>query len=194
MGKTYHCEACDEEVEGYEVSLGAFTEVRCLSCGLPLEKRTQSAAERFRRVLVADDSAFFTKGMGSFLLSRKLAGDVITAKDGAEAVELATDALRVRRGIHLAVLDLLMPRLNGLHAAVSIRAVERAFGAPKSAIVFLSSRRIEEGFRPLLEELKPAYYVNKEAGEGGLLGDRLEKILRAVAASLAAQGSPSHRS
>lgn len=181
MAKTHHCEACGEGVAGYEVNLGGVTEVRCLSCGLPLERRPQGSVDRFRRVLVADDSAFFTQGLESFLLSRRLAGEVLLARDGAEAVEKATGALRDRKPVSLAILDFLMPRLNGLHAAMALRAVERAFGSHRCAIVFLSSRRIDEGFKPILDELKPAYYVNKGAGEGGLLGDRLEGILRAVA-------------
>jgi CheY-like chemotaxis protein len=181
MAETYQCEACGEGVTGYEVNLGGMTEVRCLSCGLPLERRPQVALDRFRRVLVADDSAFFTQSLESFLLSRRLAGEVLVARDGAEAVERATAALRDRKPVSLAVLDLLMPRLNGLHAAVAMRAVERAFGPHRSALLFLSSRKIDDGFRPILDELMPAYYVNKSAGDGGLLGDRLEGILRAVA-------------
>lgn len=192
MGAAYRCEACNEVVESYDVTVGNFTEVRCVQCGLPLEKRARTAAECFRRVLVADDSAFFTKGLDSFLRSRKLAGEVVTAADGALAVEMATAALKDRRPVNLAILDLMMPRLSGLHTAVALRAVERAFGSAHCAVVFLSSRRIDEGFRPLLEELKPAYYVNKEADGEGLLGDRLEKILRAVA-DVEAERRPSQR-
>ncbi|MBI5016736.1 MAG: response regulator [Deltaproteobacteria bacterium] len=182
MGATYHCEACGEKVQGYDVDLGGVTEVRCLSCGLPLEKRARAAPERFRRVLVADDSPFFTQGLEAFLTSRRLAGEILVARDGAEAIERATAALRERRGVSLAILDLLMPRLSGMHTAVALRAVERGFGAARCAVVFLSSRRIDESFRPLLSELKPAYYVNKSAGEDGLLGERFEAILRKVAA------------
>jgi CheY-like chemotaxis protein len=184
MGKTYRCEACGEGVEGYPVELGGgVVEVRCLSCGLPLEKEG-SQRTRFRRVLVADDSAFFTEGLESFLLDRKLAGDVAKARDGAEALELATIGLRERRSFTLAVLDFLMPRLDGFRCAVALRSVERAFRHPRSAIVFLSGHKLDAGFRPALQELKPAYYVNKASGgERGLLGDRLETILRAVAAA-----------
>jgi CheY-like chemotaxis protein len=184
MGVTYHCQACGERVEGYEVNLGGMTEVRCLSCGLPLEKRARAAPQQFRRVLVADDSPFFTQGLEAFLTGRRLAGEILKARDGAEALELAAASLKERQAVSLAILDLLMPRLSGLHTAVALRAVERGFGASPCSIVFLSSRRIDESFRPLLTELKPAYYVNKAAGEEGLLGERLEGILRAVAAAM----------
>ncbi|MBI5445998.1 MAG: response regulator [Deltaproteobacteria bacterium] len=185
MGKTYRCEACGEGVEGYTVELGGgVSEVRCLSCGLPLEKSGNHRG-RFRRVLVADDSPFFTEGLESFLLERKLAGEVSKAPDGAQALELAVVALREKRPFTLAVLDFMMPRLNGFHCAVALRSVEKAFAPSRCAIVFLSSRRLDPSFRPALEELKPAYYVNKGAGgETGLLGDRLEAILRAVASQL----------
>lgn len=183
MGGELLCAACGENVESYEVDLGGVVEVRCLHCGLPMARRSQAAPERFRRVLVADDSAFFTQGLESFLTSRRLAADVLKARDGAEAVEIAVASLREKRPLSLAILDLLMPRLSGIHAAVALRSVERGFGAATTPILFLSSRRIDDSFRPLLTELKPAYYVNKAAGEEGLLGERLESILRSVGAS-----------
>ena len=185
MGRSYRCEACGEGVEGYTVEIGGgVTEVRCLSCGLPLEKLAGGPLGRFRRALVADDSPFFTEGLESFLLTRKLAGEVAKARDGSEALETAALALREKRPFGLAILDFMMPRLNGLHCAVALRALEKAFAHSRCAIVFLSSRKLEPGLRPLLEELEPAFYVNKgSGGEDGLLGDRLENVLRAVASA-----------
>lgn len=183
MTARLHCPACGEGVDSYDVDLGGLTETRCLSCGLPLERRLESGATRFRRVLVADDSAFFTEGVTDFLSARGLAGEVLRAGDGGEAVAAVTGALRDRRPLDLVVLDLLMPRLDGFHAAIATRAVEQAFRSPRSAILFLSSRRIDPKMKPLLHELAPAYYLNKGAG-GQLLGRRLEEVLRAIGAAI----------
>lgn len=175
------CPACGEDVESYEVDLGGLTEVRCLRCGLPLAKRGDGARTRFRRVLVADDSAFFTQAVTEMLRDGGLAGEVVRAQDGSEAVEVAARALRERRPVSLAVIDLMMPRLNGLQVAVAMRAVERAFGARPAPVLFLSSRRLDASLQPLLAEISPAYYLNKGAGDGRPLAERLAEVLAAVA-------------
>lgn len=182
MARTFHCFACGEQVEFYEVNLGTAKEIRCIRCGLPLEKRTTAAAVRFSRVLVADDSTFFTEGLETFLRGRNLAGAVTTAKDGAEAVERFAAGLKAREPHALVILDVLMPRLNGIQAAVAIRAVERGFGGRSADLLFLSFRGIDPNLQPLLTELAPAYYLNKGAG-GELLGKRLEEVLGAIASS-----------
>jgi len=184
MAAPVHCAACGEGVEAYPVDLGGgASELRCLQCGLPLEKRPAGAsAARFRRVLVADDSPFFLASLEETLTSRRLAGEILKARDGAEAVEMAAAALRERRPPALVILDLLMPRLNGLHAAIALRAVERAFGAHRADILFLSGRRLDATLRPLLEELAPAYYLNK-GSDGAALPQRLEEVLVALGAA-----------
>lgn len=175
-----HCAACGEGVQSYDVDLGGVTETRCASCGLPLQRRPTTRSLRFRRVLLADDSAFFTEGLKGFLEEKGLCNEVAVAGDGAAALGLATAALRERTPYSLVVLDLLMPRLNGIHSAVALRAVERAFGGFRSPILFLSSRRIDPSLKPLLDDLQPAFYLNKSAG-GSLFDGRLEEVLRAVA-------------
>lgn len=175
----HHCAACGEGVEGYEVDLGGVTEIRCSRCGLPLERHATVRPLRFRRVLLADDSAFFTEGLKGYLEERGLCNDVAVAADGAAALGLATAGLRERTPYALVVLDLLMPKLNGIHAAVALRAVEKAFGGFRSPLLFLSSRRIDPSLKPLLDELQPAFYLNKSAG-GPLFDGRLEEVLRAV--------------
>jgi CheY-like chemotaxis protein len=70
------------------------------------------------RVLVADDD----KGVRTLFatLLRATAGvtSVIEAKDGAEAVEFGS-----QQRIDVAVLDLSMPRLDGVEAAITLRAL-----------------------------------------------------------------------
>ncbi len=169
-------------METQAVDLGGSTEVRCLRCGLPLEPRPRSSGTPagFRRALVADDARFFREAMKDFLSSESLVRQVTVAVDGAEAVERTVTAYRERRPPDLFILDLLMPRLNGLLAAVAIRAVERAFGAEPAPVVFFSSRRLDAGLKPLLESLAPAFYVNKGPGTQQILGERLSRVLAAV--------------
>ncbi len=165
------CTACGEPAGG-----GA----RCPSCGLP--RAVPGRRVRFRRVLVADDSPFYLEGVAGLLRGRGLTGDVLTATDGAEAVETATRALVARRPVTLAVLDVMMPRLNGIQAATALRAVERGVGARPAPVLFLSSRPLGPSLKTVLGDLSPAYYLNKGADRPGALEGRLLGVLEAITA------------
>jgi DNA-binding NarL/FixJ family response regulator len=67
------------------------------------------------RVLLADDHAMVRRGLRMVLDAEPDLQVVAEAGDGAQAVELA-----LREQIDLAVLDVSMPRMSGLHAAAEI--------------------------------------------------------------------------
>jgi DNA-binding NarL/FixJ family response regulator len=68
-------------------------------------------------VLLADDHPLFRRGLGQVLAREADLRVVAEASDGAEAVELA---LAAGADIHLALLDVSMPRMTGLQAAREI--------------------------------------------------------------------------
>src|ERR1700692_1833686 len=74
------------------------------------------------RILVADDSAVSRHVICAFL--RASGHDVISAKDGTEALE----ALRSDTGISLALVDWMMPGLDGIEVCRELRAIpDRAY-------------------------------------------------------------------
>jgi len=79
-------------------------------------------------ILIADDHAVFRHGLASLLRERDGWEVVAEAADGEEAVRLA-GTLRPR----IAMLDVEMPRLSGIDAALRIRKL-----SPESRIVVLS--------------------------------------------------------
>ncbi|PRY59686.1 response regulator [Glycomyces artemisiae] len=81
------------------------------------------------RVLLADDEAMIRAGVAAILASDPGIEVVAEAGDGAEAVEM----VRAHRP-DVAVLDIRMPRLDGLSAATEIRSV-----APGTAVVMLTT-------------------------------------------------------
>ena len=86
------------------------------------------------RVLIADDHELVRRGLRSLLESRPGWDICGEARDGVEAVEM-TKALVP----DVILLDITMPRLNGLEAARAIRKE-----VPHTQILILSQHDIEE--------------------------------------------------
>ena len=87
------------------------------------------AAASGARVLVADDDPGVRTVFATLLRAAKGVTSVIEAADGAEAVDLARE-----QRFDVAVLDLNMPRLDGVAAALRLRALQ-----PSLAIALQSS-------------------------------------------------------
>ena len=110
------------------------------------------------RVLLADDHAMVRRGLRLILDAEPDLEVVAEAGDGAEAIQFA-----VNEQVHLAVLDITMPRLTGLQAAR-----ELAQRRPETKILMLSMHDNEEY---LFEALRAgaAGYVLKSAVDRDLV-------------------------
>lgn len=85
-----------------------------------------------RKILVADDDPTIREIL-SIQLAR-LGYEVLLAADGDEAVEVCKE-----NPPDLLLLDVLMPRLNGLEACQKIRALEKKSGR-RAPVLFLTAR------------------------------------------------------
>ncbi len=88
-------------------------------------------AER-RKILVADDESSIREIL-SIQLAR-MGYEVVLACDGAEAVEAYE-----KEKPDLVLLDVMMPRVNGLDACQRIRALEKKAGG-RVPVIFLTAR------------------------------------------------------
>jgi chemotaxis protein histidine kinase CheA/ActR/RegA family two-component response regulator len=86
---------------------------------------TTAAARRRPRILVAEDSDVVRESLRRVLEAHGY--EVVTARDGAEALELAT---RDARGFDLVSTDVLMPHLDGYELARALRAQPRHKDVP----------------------------------------------------------------
>src|SRR5450755_1397762 len=93
------------------------------------------------RILLADDHALVRRGLRLVLDAESDLEVVAEAGDGAEAIQLALGT-----EIDLAILDLSMPRMTGLHAVAELRRRK-----PQLRTLILS---MHENERYLYEALK----------------------------------------
>ena len=103
------------------------------------------------RILVADDFEPCRLEIRSWL-ERKTNWHIIEACDGLEAVQKA-----VKLHPDVVLLDVSMPRLNGIEAARRIREL-----SPQSVIVFLSENADEDVIAAALETGAAAFVLKRE--------------------------------
>jgi DNA-binding NarL/FixJ family response regulator len=116
------------------------------------------------RVLLVDDHALVRAGFRSLLKESRLARIVAEARDGREALE----QIKQHRP-DLVLMDLAMPRLNGLEATVRAR---KEF--PNTKVIILSMHENEEYVLQALRAGASGYLIkNAAVGE-------LEQAIRAV--------------
>lgn len=124
------------------------------------------------RVLVVDDSSLFRDAVASFVSELDSILVVGRARDGQEALELVP---LVRP--HVVLMDLAMPRLDGIEAT---RALKQAAGAP--AVIVCTADDDLRLRRAALAAGADSFVLKRE------LGRKLEVLLRTLAGSAARRG------
>jgi len=90
------------------------------------------------RILIADDHAIVRSGLKKVLDAKADLEVVAEAEDGADAVEKA-----LKEDVHVAVLDVSMPRMTGIQAAAELHKRK-----PELRIVMLSMHDSEQFLPP----------------------------------------------
>jgi DNA-binding NarL/FixJ family response regulator len=106
------------------------------------------------RVLLADDHAVVRVGLAQILQGQPDFEVVAEVADGREAVDL----LRAREDVHLAVLDIAMPRLTGLQAARELASIR-----PDVRMIMLSVHDNEQYFFEALQAGASGYVLKTAA-------------------------------
>lgn len=118
------------------------------------------------RVLLADDHVVFREGMRSLLERWDDLEVVGEAGDGAEAVKLAAELKP-----DIALLDIVMPNLNGVEATKQIKKV-----SPSTAVLVLTAYEDDRFILGLLEAGAAGYLLKSARGE------EVVEAIRAVSA------------
>ena len=179
--KKIYCPSCGEKVDTFVMLDTELTEnYHCFACGAQLsEGKAGSGRKPLELMLVAEDSMVFREVIRDKIIELEIAKDVVLSPNGEEFLAVFTHRVSHNHPVSLAVLDIRMPGMNGINAAMALRAVERGLGVKRpTPILFFSTVQCDDTLREVLKRCAPARYINKGASpspEG--LADRLAEVI-----------------
>lgn len=183
-----YCPACGMHVGTLELLQGGDLRTHCEQCG-GLLGGTETPPPRLQRVLVADDTRLLREILVRELKSRGVTREAEGVGDGQDFMGRCAAGFKAGTPPDLVVLDLEMPRVGGLQAARSLRDLERSLGRSRGVpILFFTGSPCDAAFRAVLEELKPAAYLNK--GVAGSASEIAERAAVVIARLTAQKGTP----
>lgn len=185
------CPSCGENVETYVVDRGGIVgsggtikpgdrkeECCCVYCGMIVVDKSQEDIKPAKSILVCDDSSMLRELLKDVLIENKLSKEVVTSKDGADFICIFCTHIKNKNPFSLVVLDVAMPILNGINAAISMRAIEKALNIKPTPILFFTGNKCDENFKKVLSYCKPALYVNKgTSSTPDLLSSRISQVV-----------------
>ena len=145
----------------------------------PASLESDQTGPPLETVITVEDSSLISAILNDMLVHQGLARRVLSFKNGYEFLGRYIRERKKRTKIGLVVMDVKMPVLNGISAAVGMRAHEKAQGLELLPILFFTSKRCDETFRRVLVHCAPAMYINKGTSTSpGDLQDRINKVIR----------------
>jgi CheY-like chemotaxis protein len=162
------CPSCGEDVEYFVMVSGGEELAHCSTCGLILQmpdQKKSAALRSLQYVIAAEDSPLLLKTISRMIQDKGISKEVESCKDGEQFIIKATERLKSNNQVSLAILDVAMPILNGINAAVIFRAIEKGFGKKRfTPILFFTSYKCDDTFKKVLKYAAPAKYINKGTG------------------------------
>ena len=183
-----YCPSCGVDVEPFSISAGGEEIIHCSICGLVLEadepaaETNEAPVRKLKRVGIAEDSDTLRNLMVEVFKEQGISEEVFGARNGVEFVSSVNQHYQNRQAVSLAVLDIEMPMMSGVQAALSLREMEKQFGLKKKTpILFFTSKKCDDRFKGVLKQLEPSSYVNKGASSDPQeLVKRVYKVLKVL--------------
>lgn len=176
-----YCPGCGDMVSTYSVERDGVVELRCAYCGLILETAIFERSIKVKEnIFVVDDSELIQVMLKDALKENKIAKNIILASNGSDFLSKIVDCFLQRVPIDLVVLDIQMPIMSGINAAVALRAIEKGFKRDdkKAPILFFSVKRCDENLQKVMQFCDPAKYINK--GVSGSKEEMFERVRKVV--------------
>jgi len=164
MGDTKYCLCCNEEVPFNTFERNERLELTCIYCGFTLDiKKLYEPQKPVEKgyALIADDSKYTRKIIEDMLNEKKYSDNVLSFENGLELISAYSKLLKDKQPVHIAIIDLNMPVMDGLTAARTIRSLETQNNSKAVPIIFFSAEKADDNFKKQMEILAPANYMNK---------------------------------
>lgn len=161
-----YCPSCGMNVPIYSMISAEGESDRCQFCNAELAEEVSAPSAspeviELGRVYVVEDTALLREMISDTVVLQGLAREVMACENGGKFLTLITKDLMTGTRPGLVMLDVVMPILNGINAAVALRAVEAAFGGGKVPLLFFTVKACDEAFRKVMQYCSPAMYINK---------------------------------
>ena len=112
---------------------------------------------------------------------KNLAREITPCANGEELIIKLIKDLNSSDGghINLIVLDVPMPYLNGINAAIGIRAIEKTYPEhPPVPILFMTKKPVDDTFKKVIKYVAPAKYAGLGASDNPKeLAGRISRII-----------------
>jgi len=179
IGEKY-CPSCGIKVTPFVMFVDGDEVHRCPNCGMDLVDAGEPGEIRtLEKVLIAEDSKALINRIAQILEDRRIAEWVTKCEDGSEFLTRLVEQFQQKRPVSLVILDVTMPVVNGVNAAIAMRAIEKGYDLKKPIpILFFTAKQCDETFKKVLSYTTPAKYINKGTGTSpDEFADRLLQVL-----------------
>lgn len=178
--KTVFCPDCQVEVEAI-VALGPDGQSlsKCTICGVEIKESAEAFVDNsisLDEMSLIDQSISipnmdliilvgYTPSVRQVLLNKmteqQMAREVIPCSNGEDMIKEVIKRLSKKNGnIDLLVTDVPMPFLNGINAAIGLRAIERTYpDHDLIPVLFLTNKPCDDTFKKVIRFLSPAKYA-----------------------------------
>jgi CheY-like chemotaxis protein len=185
MEDTKYCLCCDC-VPFHIIERDGKTEEKCSYCGFVLDiQKTKPHRINIEKgnALIADDSKYTRKMIQEILKEKNYSGHIESFENGAELVSAYAKLLSEKKRVDVAIIDLNMPIMDGIKAAMTLRTLEVQQNISNVPIVFFSGVKADEDLKRKLEELTPSVYLNKSTDpDPDKLAKRIEELVSFILA------------
>jgi CheY-like chemotaxis protein len=179
VGKKQYCLCCGEDVETDTVYHDGSQEIACLYCGFVLGPADGDGPASAKCILTADDSSVIRNLMTRILQERGLAEEVLAFENGLALLTEFNRRMPDEASVSLVILDLQMPVMDGIRAALTLRALEKKNNfSGATQIIFFSGRKCDPALKKQMARCTPAVYFNKgETPDPASLADRVDRLV-----------------
>ena len=125
-------------------------------------------SDETKKILIVDDEQIFRDSLASKFVSTGF--EALTAKNGEEGLEVALE-----NHPDLILLDILMPKVNGLEMLVNLR--EDQWGA-EVPVIMLTNKEADDEILSQITSQNPSFYLIKADCSLEEIFDKVDEVLK----------------